>query len=156
MSEARRIDDQLSRMFEGEPWHGLSLSAVLAGVDAETAAARPIPGAHTIWELVLHLTVWLEIPRRRIEDMRPIEATPEEDWPPVRETGEAAWREAQERLRQAYQAFRALLASMDEARLQQTAPGRTYPVHVMLEGVAQHLIYHTGQIALLKKARVQP
>jgi uncharacterized damage-inducible protein DinB len=152
MSELQRIDDQLQRMFEGDAWHGPSVMAALDGVDAETAAARPIPGAHSIWELVQHLTVWLEIPRQRVEERRAIEATPEVDWSPVRQTGEAAWAEALDRLRQAYQAFRELLARIDEARIEETSPGRSYPNYVLLHGVVQHLAYHSGQIALLKKA----
>ena len=153
MSELRRIDDQLQRMFEGDPWHGPSLSALLEGVDAETAAARPIPGAHSIWELVEHLTAWLDIPRQRVEGRRAVEATPEQDWPPVRGTGEAEWQEALDRLRQAYQGFRELLARIVEDRIGETSPGRNYPNYVLLHGVVQHLAYHGGQIALLRKAR---
>lgn len=152
MSELKRIDDQLYRMFEGDAWHGPSVMAALDGVDAEAAAARPIPGAHSIWELVHHLTAWLEIPRTRVEERRAIEATPEKDWPPVEKTGEAEWKEALDRLRQAYQAFRELLARVDEARIEETSPGRSYPNYVLLHGVMQHLAYHCGQIALLKKA----
>jgi len=152
MSEIRRIDDQLFRMFEGEPWIGISVMANLAGVDARTAAARPIPDAHTIWELVLHLTTWLDIPRLRVELRRPIPAAPEENWPPVLDTGEAAWREARGRLRQAYQDFRELLARLDESRLAERSPGRAYSIYVQLHGMVQHLAYHSGQIALLRRA----
>ena len=152
MSELKRIDDQLQRMFEGDAWHGPSVMAALKGVDAETAAAHPIPGAHSIWELVHHLTTWLEIPRKRVEERRAIEARPAKDWPPVRETGEIAWKEALDRLRQAYQAFREMLARIDETRIEETSPGRSYPNYVLLHGVVQHLAYHCGQIALLKKA----
>lgn len=153
MSEIRRIDDQLYRGFEGDTWHGPSLMDALGGVDAATAAARPIPGAHSIWELVLHLTVWLDIPKRRLEHMRAIEATPEQDWPAVGDTSEEAWSQALERLRQAYQELRNLLATLDEARIEQTSPGRDYPVYVMIHGVVQHLAYHSGQVALLRKAQ---
>lgn len=153
MREARRIDDQLYRGFEGDAWHGPSLMAALDGVDAKTAAARPIPGAHSIWELVLHLAVWLDIPKRRLEQWKAIEATPEQDWQTVEDTSEEAWRLALERLRQSYQGFRDLLATVDEDRIGETSPGRDYPVYVMIHGVVQHLAYHSGQIALLKKAQ---
>lgn len=153
MSEVRRIDDQLYRGFEGDAWHGPSLMEALDGVDAATAAARPIPEAHSIWELVLHLAVWLDIPKRRLETMRAIEATPEQDWQTVGETSEEAWKQALERLRQAYQGLRDLLATLDDDRIAQTSPGRDYPAYVTIHGVVQHLAYHSGQIALLKKAQ---
>ena len=53
--EPKRLEEQLRRAHEGEAWHGPSLLEALAGVSAEQAAARPIAGAHSIWELVLHL-----------------------------------------------------------------------------------------------------
>ena len=30
-------------------------------------------------------------------------------------------------------------------------PGKDYSVYVLLHGAVQHMTYHTGQIALLKK-----
>jgi len=56
MLDMEIIADQISRAFRGESWHGPSVREVLAGVSAEDAAAHPIPGAHSIWEIVLHLT----------------------------------------------------------------------------------------------------
>jgi hypothetical protein len=50
------LADQIRRAFWGESWHGPSVREVLAGVSAEDAAAHPIAGAHSIWEIVLHLT----------------------------------------------------------------------------------------------------
>ena len=40
---------------------------------------------------------------------------------------------------------------MDPARLDETVPGKDYPVAVMLHGTTQHYAYHAGPIALLKK-----
>jgi len=53
MRESERIADQLKRAFEGKSWHGPSLLEILKDVTAGQAAARPIPGAHSIWEIVL-------------------------------------------------------------------------------------------------------
>jgi hypothetical protein len=55
MTEAARIAQQLENAFSGGAWHGPALLELLADVDATTAAAHPVPGAHSIWELVLHI-----------------------------------------------------------------------------------------------------
>ena len=62
MPEVARILDQLHRAYEGPAWHGPALREILAGLTFETAAQRTIPDAHTIWELVLHITVWMSVP----------------------------------------------------------------------------------------------
>ena len=56
MKESERIAEQLRRAWEGEAWHGPPLKEILAGVTAQQAAARPVGGAHAIWEIVLHIT----------------------------------------------------------------------------------------------------
>jgi hypothetical protein len=54
-TEVSRLDDQLKRALEGEAWHGPSVLESLAGISAAQAAIHPIAGAHSIWELVLHI-----------------------------------------------------------------------------------------------------
>ena len=67
MTEIDRILDQLKRAFEGGAWHGPSVKEVLHGVTAAQAHARPLPNAHSIWELVQHIAVWEDVGRRRLE-----------------------------------------------------------------------------------------
>jgi uncharacterized damage-inducible protein DinB len=152
VSEAIRIADQLARAYEGEAWHGDPLTKILDGVTAERAAARPVPGAHSIWELVLHITAWLDVARRRLAG-EAVELTPAEDWraaPPAPD--ERAWRAALDALRAAERALHEAAAAADDARLDEITPGRRYTNYVLLHGVVQHTLYHAGQIALLKKA----
>ena len=68
MNEIDRIADQLERAYRGDPWYGPSLRSVLAGIRAEDAARHVIPGAHSIWEIVLHLTGWQREVARRLRD----------------------------------------------------------------------------------------
>ena len=83
MREAERIADQLKRAYEGEAWHGPSLMEVLEGVTPESAAARPVNGAHSIWEIVSHIHAGREIVRRRLEgDTEMARETTESDWWP--------------------------------------------------------------------------
>jgi hypothetical protein len=80
--ELRWLEQQLRTAFEGAAWHGPAVLELLAGVTPEQAFARPIPGAHTIWELVLHLVGAYRLVLRRLRgDPRPL--SPEEDWPTV-------------------------------------------------------------------------
>lgn len=81
MTEASRIADQLNRAFSGDAWHGDSLLEVLEGVGADRAAARPVPDAHSIWELVLHITAWDRAVLRRF-DGTAVELADAENFPP--------------------------------------------------------------------------
>ena len=151
MDEIERIDDQLRRAFEGHAWHGPSLRELLADVTAEQATARPIPGAHSIWEIALHIAAWHEGVRRRVEGER-VELSAEEDWPPVASTSEAAWQDALAVLERTHTELRRTVSRLADARLQEMVVGKDHSVYVMLHGLIQHDLYHAGQIALLKKA----
>ncbi len=54
-TELERLESQLKRSFEGPAWHGPSVLEALEGLTPEAAQAHPVPGAHSVWELVLHL-----------------------------------------------------------------------------------------------------
>ena len=152
MSEIKRLNDQLKRAFQGKAWHGPSVSEVLEGVTAAQAAAHPIEGTHSIWELTLHIGTWERVGRRRIEEPTPIDVSDEEDWPAVEDTSDDAWSRTLDELKRSHEALRAAIRGLDEARLEDIVPGTQYSVYFLLHGVSQHDLYHAGQIALLKKA----
>jgi uncharacterized damage-inducible protein DinB len=79
--ELQRIETQLRLSFGGEARHGPSVIEALEGVSADAASEHPIAGAHSIWDLVLHLSGTYRLVLRRLEgDGR--QMTPDEDWPP--------------------------------------------------------------------------
>lgn len=149
--EIDRIVDQLERAFEGDAWHGSSVSEILGDVSAAEAARRPIEGAHTIWEIVEHTAAWQRTVRERLEG-KPLRALPEEqDWPRPREISEEAWGASLERLRQEYERLCETARRFQDRELDERTEGGRYTVYEMLHGVLQHDLYHAGQIALLKK-----
>lgn len=152
MSEIKRIGSQLKRAFRGKAWHGPSVMEVLENVTAEQAAAHPIAGAHSIWEIVLHIRTWERVALRRIEEWTPVEVSDEEDWPAVKETTDHAWKNALNTLTLNHDALREVITRLDDSRLSEILPGTEYSVYFLLHGVIQHDLYHAGQIALLKKA----
>ena len=151
MSEIQRIHDQLNRALQGEAWHGPSILELLADVTPARAAAKPLAGAHSIWEIVLHITAWVDAARQRVEGGE-AKLTAEQDWPAVRKTGEAAWKAAVEGLKNAHQSLQETILRLEDSRLKDRVPGQQYSVYFLLHGVVQHDLYHAGQIAILKKA----
>jgi uncharacterized damage-inducible protein DinB len=155
MTEIERILDQLKRAYEGNAWHGPSVREALNGVTAEQAAARPLPGAHSIWELAHHIAVWEDVGRRRLEgDRAQIDISSPEDWPPSDDISERAWEQAKASLDRGHQALCEAIARVDPTRLDEPIFEGMSTVYVTLHGVVQHDLYHAGQIALLKKALV--
>ena len=92
------IIDQLRRSLEGDSWQGAAIREILEGVTAREAAAHPVPGGHSIWEVVHHLTAWVRAVHSRVLG-KVTELDGEADWPPVRDTSESAWTAAFEDLR---------------------------------------------------------
>ncbi|MFB0551516.1 MAG: DinB family protein [Nitrososphaeria archaeon] len=151
MQEIERIVDQLERAYDGRAWHGPSVIKLLSGVEADEAAARPLEGRHTIWELVLHIAAWDDVVRRVLKGEKMASLSGEEDWPPVGSTGEAAWRQDVDELKRVHKELVEALSGFSEARLDETVHGASFSFYTMLHGVVQHDLYHAGQIAILKR-----
>lgn len=153
-SKAARLADQLERSFRGGAWHGPAFAEALSGVDAATAARRPFPDGHTIWEIVGHVSIWLEMCRRRIGG-EPIHDLPlDDDWPPpvAGEEGDTAWRRELDTLEERFRGFHATVSELDDSRLDDPVAGSDPTLHGLLLGMLQHHAYHGGQIVLLKKS----
>ena len=150
-SEASGIADQLRRAFDGDAWHGPSLMELLEDVDASTAAARPLKNVHSIWELLLHIAAWDEAGLVRLSG-KVCQLTGTKNFPLVPKPSEAAWKKAVEEAKRTHDQLVETVAGLDDARLRDRVPGKRYDFYHMLHGIAQHELYHAGQIAILKKA----
>jgi uncharacterized damage-inducible protein DinB len=151
-SELRRIEDQLKRALEGNAWHGPAVLETLQGVTAEQAHAHPIAGAHSMWEVVLHLSATYGLVLRRLRGVAaPLSAS--EDWPLVPPATEANWQEAVAALRRLNADARDAVRAFPPDRLDQPlVPDPPYTAYTQFIGLTQHDLYHAGQISLLKRA----
>lgn len=155
MTEIERIVDQFKRAFAGEAWHGPSVLSLLGDVPANQAASHPIPGAHSIWELVLHIEAWERACKRRLEGDR-AQLSDDENFPPVTDMNEKNWEQTKTKLIETHKDLLEAIAKVDEGRLDEPIirdPATPFStVYVTLQGGVQHDLYHAGQIAILKKA----
>jgi hypothetical protein len=153
MNESKRLANEVRKALNGEAWHGPSWKEILDGVGREAATHRPIPEAHTLAEVVLHATTWHDVVRRRIEGETP-EITSIEDWPVAAFPDEAAWSAAVARLFETGKDLAATIERFPAEKLHDKRPGVDATWYELISGELQHILYHAGQVALLKKAHV--
>ncbi len=151
MTEIERIIDQHRQAFDGDPWHGDPLMTLLAGVTLDVASARPIRGAHSIRETVRHLTFWYDGARRRL-DGSVFEASESGQWPAGEGDDEGAWDRERDDLKRAHESFLEAIGRLRVEDLDRPVPGKPHDLYYLLHGVVQHLLYHAGQVAILRKA----
>jgi uncharacterized damage-inducible protein DinB len=151
-SQATLIADQLRRAFYGEAWHGPAVIELLADVDASIAAVKPLGNAHSIWELVLHIAAWDNAGRVRLAGEK-CQLSGLDNFPPVSKATEAAWRKTVAATKRTHDRLVKTVAGLSDSRLRDRVPGKRYDFYHMLHGIAQHELYHAGQIAILKKAQ---
>jgi uncharacterized damage-inducible protein DinB len=154
-AEIAHLQDDLRRAIHGPAWHGPSLEDVLSGCTAEEATGKSIPGAHSIREIVLHLTAWTQEVSRRLAGGTGYELE-EGDWPPVPSGSAEGWKEvlldleaAQVQLLKALDRFPPDRLDDVVASPREREAGITF--RTMLDGLVQHHAYHAGQIALMLK-----
>jgi heme-degrading monooxygenase HmoA/uncharacterized damage-inducible protein DinB len=148
--EPAALAAELRSLVHGDPWHGPALDEILADVSAETAVARPIPPAHTILELTLHLAAWTDVARRRLDGE--VVARPSAgDFPVPSGAIERAWTQAKGDLRQAHEKLIARIASLSDADLDARVAGLDYTARFLVHGAIHHTVYHSGQIGLLRR-----
>lgn len=151
MNEIDRIIDQIRRAYDGDAWHGPPLRAILADISAEMASVKPIRGAHSIRELVRHITFWYDGVRRRLGG-EVVEADEVEQFPGAIDPGEGGWPQELADLERAHAALVETVGQLDSEDLDRPVAGKPYNVYILLHGLVQHNLYHAGQIASLKKA----
>src|SRR6202034_530160 len=151
VSEINRILDQMDRAYSGEAWHGPDLKQLLDGVSAEDASKHPVPGAHSIWELVNHIAAWNTIVQQKTK-REPPQVTTGLYCPPVWEANEVAWKRALENLAESRVRLRNYVKTLRDDQLDEPIVREDYSRYVLLHGLVQHDLYHAGQIAVLKKA----
>lgn len=150
-----RLLDQLDRAYRRKAWHGPSLLECVAGLTAAQAAAHPVKGVRSIWELVEHIATWDEVVALRLRGLKP-EVPAAYNFPPVPRVTPAAWKASLARLARCHALLRRTVASFPSAQVGRRRPGTTMTWYVLIHGAVQHELYHAGQIALLRRALGRP
>ena len=148
MDSAKLVLALLDEAYEKKTWHGPNLKQSIKGVTAKQAAWRPGPGRHNIWEVTLHAAYWNYALRRRIEGGKRgsfvLKGSNFFTRPEPGKLNEAAWKNDKRLLEREHRAMRQAAAKV----LRAPRGAKLIP---QLYGIADHDIYHAGQIRLLRR-----
>jgi uncharacterized damage-inducible protein DinB len=150
MTEVERILDQYDRVMNGDAWHGDPMWKILDGISASEAASRAHPDAHSIWELVSHVTFWESEVYRRLNNL-PARPYKELNFPAAPQMTAENWESTLAEFRHSNTEFRKALSQLEASRLDEPLSTAEKTVYVEVHGVIQHNLYHAGQIAILRK-----
>ena len=145
----------LDEAFDRTAWHGPNLRGSIRGLDADRVSWRPHPDRKNIAEQVLHAAYWKYTVRRRLRGGKrgsfPLKGS---NWFPVQDPlDEAGWRGHVRLLDEEHRALRLAVVKFPEARWLEKPGGGKYTYHESVKGIANHDVYHAGQIQLLKRLR---
>jgi DinB superfamily len=145
MTRTQQIADAYRAATVKDAWYGPSLAELLAQTSPLLATTPPLPGAHSIAQLLQHLLLWNERVRNT-SDTTPLPA-----WQAEKEWAEPTipWNDLVARWNQSRDLLEERLRNSSPEDLAKQVPGRDYPYEVLFEGTVQHTVWHAGQIAMI-------
>lgn len=153
---------ELKKAFNGDAWHGGNLMQQLNFVKPENAFHHFIPNAHSIAELVLHISAWTdEVSSRLLGAVAKEPAAG--DWPMPAAYTLKEWEKivfdcktSNEELIRVCEALSTAdwNAEVKDDRDRELGSGVSNVE--LISGLIQHHAYHSGQIGLLLKFKLNP
>jgi hypothetical protein len=149
MNEIARITGLMQAVFEGDPYYGPSVLGVLNGVTAKQAASRRRWMAHSIWEIVAHLTAELRYATSVIDGSAGPWVEGVTTWPRIDDRSPEAWTRALEDLRRANRKLVEVVEQLEEEILVREPGIVRGPYYLVLHGTLQHNVFHAGELSML-------
>jgi uncharacterized damage-inducible protein DinB len=150
-TKIEHIARSLTDVLDGEPWYGQPVMAILHHIDPAVVYKRPGGEAHSLIELLYHMITWTEFTADRLEKKKMDEAAFDKlDWRVI-DPGEHDWEKGNKRFREANDTILELIAEKSDELLNEKVDYRDYDFGHLLNGLIQHHIYHSGQVAAVGK-----
>ncbi len=146
---------EMESIYNGEPWYGKPLMAVVKEADPVKVFKKTNPGTHSAYEILHHLYAWRDLLVQRLngDSNASIAVNSKEDWQPLpSEQTATTWNALIKKLEQTEEALVTALSKWDDSALDKNFAGSASPLRTFLNGQIQHDIYHIGQIALALKS----
>lgn len=150
MSIAQQIAKHVRDVHTGGNWTVSNLEDLLADVSWQQATTK-VHSFNTIATLVFHMNYFVGVARRVLEG-HPLEGNDKLSFahPPI--TSPADWDRFVRSVLDEAEDFAALIEQMPDSKLLETFGEEKYGTYYRnLAGIIEHMHYHLGQVALIKK-----
>ena len=152
--EINNYVNEFETIYNGEPWYGKSLMAVINDADPKVVFNKQKSSGHSIYEIAYHLYAWRDLLVKRLlgDTKSSIQVNSKDVWPGLpKEQTATAWKELLQKLEQNQKDLIKALPKWNNGSLDKDFAGTNYSLRTFLNGQIQHDIYHIGQIALAIK-----
>jgi uncharacterized damage-inducible protein DinB len=153
MNTSQKLQDGLTRILSGNAWYGYNTYHLLGQVTFEAAYEKPPGSAHNIAEILLHMIAWTEEVIDRMNGQT-AGLPASGDWPETGQPDEQKWQNYVDdfklvnvNLLEVIRNFP--LDNWDDVIPDDREPQVDFTYAGLIEGLIEHHVYHSGQIALL-------
>jgi uncharacterized damage-inducible protein DinB len=151
MDNIKNIIRLLNASFHGGAWHGPSLLEQTKGLKVKTAAFKP-GYVHSIAELIYHITSWRLFALKKVQGDAGYNIENEKmNFGDIVHVDEFELETLMMELTLSQDELIRALEEKTDDFLKEIVPGAEYTFDTLLNGIIHHDIYHTGQIAIIKK-----
>jgi len=157
MTTSEKLQHELEKVLSGDPWYGTPVYQIMEQISFEAAFEKPQHAAHNIAEIVLHMLAWTEEVMDRMNGLTA--GIPSSgDWPSTGTPDEQKWQNYVDDFKLVNVNLLGLIKSfpaeqwnepVKDERNREVGSGVTY--EELVNGLIQHNIYHSGQIAVLNR-----
>lgn len=147
-----RLLQSLEEAYARKSWHGPNLRGSIRRVSVEQAVWRPNPQRKCIAEIALHAAYWKYTIRRRLTgEKRGSFALKGSNWFVLPTPfGPEVWKQSIDLLDGEHKSLCEAVAAFPAARLDAKLTGSAFTAARLIQAIAFHDVYHTGQIQTLK------
>ena len=150
MGKLEYIISDLKECFDGKPWYGDSVMKKLDAVDWRIVNDQDYSNK-SIAILLQHMINWRIFVLKKLLGDADYDIIIDElnDWTQIHIKNQQEWNAMKQDIRDTQIKILEHLNSCTDELLEKRVPGKKYTFGPILQSIAQHDIYHLGQIAML-------
>ncbi|OOQ60608.1 DinB family protein [Mucilaginibacter pedocola] len=151
------LNASLQSILSGDPWYGPNTYSIIDSITFEDAYEMPPGAVHSIAGILLHMLGWAQEVTQRMQG-QPAGEPAAGDWPNPGNPDEDKWQQLKDNFKLANVTLQSVINSLpadkwdaptNDTRDPAMGTGVTY--RQLIEGLIQHHIYHSGQLALMNR-----